>query len=387
MATTLNKISEQIWRQVKGGTPSDDTELLLPEVRALVTQVLNKRLKAEHLSVHQNFGEHFPPHHLIATYDDIDVSSVSTPSTSIECTAMPDLVVTSVQMSIEHVGENPDYFLITITGVDFSGVTADDIEALINDASDSCALTFGTEDLGPVSFLIAGIETFTVDGTTISFYYYPEAVPETSYWTTNDGLYFVTNDGLYWTMYPPSDGPSIPTIMADYVEDSHFYLYSVILGDTYTLSYDFTSMSICCIETDETGIDAVATLPTQPISLPRGMGVWRVYRESAPNDPFIPISSQVTAIANNVTHTNLSGILGALTAYEYINNTTIRFNQPASVIGATVSMQLLVVDYASTPDALLPIPADMEADIIAETIALLRQQPPLDNNNDENDRR
>ena len=387
MPTTLNKISEQVWRLAKGGTPSDDTELTLREVRELVTQIINRKLKAEHLSVHQAYGEHFPPHHLIATYDGIAVSSSTTPTTSIACTEVEDLVVTSVEMTIQHVGDDPDYFLITITGVDFSGLTADEITSLVNNAGDSCTLSFGTADTGPVNFLIVGIEDFTIDGTTITFFYYPDAVPETGYWTTGDGLYWVTDDGLYWTTPISGSGTTIPTILEEYVADSHFYLNSVLVGESFTISYNFTSLSICCIESDEADIDAVATLPAMPVSLPRGMGIWRVYRPNVPNDPFIPLSSQVMSIANNITHTNLSSVLGALTAYEYTNNTTIRFNQPASVVGTTVSMQLLVVDYTSVPDSLLPIPADMEDVVIREALEILRVQPPLDKNNDENDQR
>ena len=390
MPTTLNKLSEQVWRIVKGGTPSDDTELTLREVRELVTQVLNRKLKAEQLTVHQAYGEHFPPHHLLATYDGIAVGSVATPVQSIECTEMEDLVVTSVQMSIQHVGDDPDYFYIEITGVkfsDFSGVTGADIEALIADASDSCAVTFTTTDVGPVSFIIAGIEDFTVDGTTITFFYYPDAVPDTGYWTTGDGLYWVTDDGLYWTTPTDGSGTTLPTVLEEYVEYSHFYLDSVLLGTTETFNYNFTMISICCIATDEADIDAYADLPAMPITLPRGMGIWRVYRASNPNAPFIPLSSQVTSIAENVTHTNLSSILGAMTAYEWMSATRIRFNQPASVIGSTVSMQLLVTDYRSAPDDLLPIPADMEDVVIKETLDLLRIQPPLDKNNDENDQR
>lgn len=387
MPTTLNKLSEQIWRLAKGGTPSDDTELTLREVRELVIQAINRKLKAEHLTVHQAYGDHFPPHHLIATYEGVTVNSVSTPTTEIACTEMPNLVVTSVEMTITYVSADPDYFFIEITGVNFSGVTADDISSFVNSASDSCALTFGSTDTGPVSFLIAGIEDFLIDGSTISFYYYPDAVPETQYWTTGDGLYWVTADGLFWAVSSPTVNTTIPTILADYVENSHFYLYSVPVGEEYTLTFNFTSLSVCCIETDEPTIDAVVTLPAQPISLPRGMGVWRVYRPNAPNAPFIPVSSQVMSIAENVTHTNLSSVFGALTAYEYINNTTIRFNQPVSVVGSTVDMQLLVIDYASVPDSILPVPADMEDAIIRETLELLRIQPPLDKNNDENDQR
>lgn len=388
MATTLNKISEQVWRIIKGGTPSDDSELTLREVRELVTQIINKRLKAEHISVHGNFGEHFPPHHLIATYEGVSVVPSIFPTTTVECTELDGLTSVSANMNIEHIGDDPDYYLITITGFTFSGVTEEEILSFINEASDSCTLTFGTADTGPVNFLIAGIEDFTIDGSTITFFYYPDAVPETGYWTTGDGLYWATGDGLFWDTGLGSQSQTvIPVVLQEYVGDSHFYLESVIIGTNFTIPFNITSLLVCCLETNEGDINATATLPTQPISLPRGMGIWRVYRENFPNDQFIPLSSQVMGIAANVTHTNLSGVLGAIIAYEYFGSTTIRFNQPASVIGSTVGMQLLVVDYTANPDAILPVPADMEEEVIRAAIDVLRVQPPLDNNNDENDRR
>lgn len=387
MPTTLNKLSEQAWRIIKGGTPSDDTELTLREVREAITQAINRRLKTEHLSVHQQFGEHFPPHHLIATYDNVAVASVSTPTLTIECTEATDLVITSVEMTIDHLGDDPDYYQITVTGITYSGMTEAEVEALVTGASDSCALTFTTEDTGPVSFLIAGIEEFDLNGSTLTFFYYPDAVPETGYWTTADGLYWATADGTYWTTPTSGTGTAIPTVLSDYVEDSHFILSTVLVGTDFTFSFDITGVSICCLVSDEAEIDAYVTLPAQPISLPRGMGVWRVFRPTAPNAPFIPLSSQVMAIATNITHTNMSSILGALTAYEYMNNTTLRFNQPASTIGSTVTIQLLVNDYTASPDSILPIPADMEATVIEDTIKLFSVQQPLDKSNDENDQR
>ena len=88
-------------------------------------------------------------------------------------------------------------------------------------------------------------------------------------------------------------------------------------------------------------------------------------------------------------HTNLSGILGALMAYEYRDNRNLQFNQPASVIGATVTIQLLVEDYSQSHDSILPIPADMEAKVIEDTlkVLLVNRNVPVDKNNDDNDQR
>ena len=390
MPTTLNKIAEQIRRTFYAGNPSDDVELHITEVKHLVIQQLNSLLKTEQLKVNQDLGEYFPSHHLITTYGDVAVDSVTDPTITLECTDMEDIVVNSVSMLIEHISDDPDTYTITISGINLSGVTNQDVIDLVDNASDSCVLKFITEDFGPFTFLISGIEDFTFVDTTIVFTYYPDGAPQLGYWLTADGTGWVTGDDYYWLLPDGSiPGDTIPDAIADFVEVSHLILEGVTVGQSSTIDFDFTGLSICCMVTDELTIDGYALLPAMPITLPRGMGVWRVYRPAAPNDAFIPVSSQQMGMVGKVTHTNLSGVLGALTAYEYRDNRTLQFNQPASVIGSTVTVELLVEDYTQDHDGLLPIPADMERTVIDEVlrILLINRNVPVDKNNDDNDQR
>lgn len=392
MPTTLNKIAEQIRRAYYGGNPSDDAELHLVEVKHLVLQQLNSLLKVEQIRVNNELSEYFPSHHLISTYEGVEVDSVTTPTITLECTDMADLVVTSVEMLIEHISDDPDTYTITISGLVFEGdVTAEDLVALVEDAGESCVLKFITEDFGPFTFLIAGIEDFAITDDELTFTYYPDGIPEIGYWLTADGTGWVTGDDYYWQLPDGSVDPldDLPTAISDFVEVSHLILAGVSVGDDSTIDFNFTGAAICCMVTDELEIDGYSVLPAMPITLPRGMGVWRVYRPAAPNAPFIPLSSQQMAMASQISHTNLSGILGALMAYEYRDNRNLQFNQPASVIGATVTIQLLVEDYSQSHDSILPIPADMEAKVIEDTlkVLLVNRNVPVDKNNDDNDQR
>ena len=64
--TYLKKIAEQIKRRYEGGHPSGDSELDPRELYLLICQVLNRILKTEHLGTNIPYGEHIPPHALIA---------------------------------------------------------------------------------------------------------------------------------------------------------------------------------------------------------------------------------------------------------------------------------------------------------------------------------
>ena len=90
--------------------------------------------------------------------------------------------------------------------------------------------------------------------------------------------------------------------------------------------------------------------------------------------------SSLRSMENGVSHTNVSGILGGRVAYEWWSNKTIVFNRPIAEMPATIGVQLVVVD----PDTLgetdmLPIPPEMEIEIIAGVLELLgaRGKPDL----------
>ncbi len=74
MATTLNRISEQIVRIYKGSNITDKTELKKREVGHMVTQSIARRLKTSHLDTNMKLGFNIPNHTTVATYEDVAVS-------------------------------------------------------------------------------------------------------------------------------------------------------------------------------------------------------------------------------------------------------------------------------------------------------------------------
>lgn len=70
--TTIGKLVELIER-LKEGNPSISAELSSAEIKIYLGQALNKLLKVEQLNVNRPDSENFPPHCMIATYENIPV--------------------------------------------------------------------------------------------------------------------------------------------------------------------------------------------------------------------------------------------------------------------------------------------------------------------------
>ncbi len=121
-----------------------------------------------------------------------------------------------------------------------------------------------------------------------------------------------------------------------------------------------------------------AVLPATPITMPRQMGIWRVY--SCDCGDIIPLEPGMMNVALGVTHTALSASLKKLACYEPSGN-RVKFNKPKQEIGSTVDMQLLVMDILSLDDySELPIPQDMEAKVVEMVKADLQPRPHDDSN-------
>lgn len=110
-----------------------------------------------------------------------------------------------------------------------------------------------------------------------------------------------------------------------------------------------------------------ATLPIQPISLPKNMGIYQIYNQDYPDSPFIPIQAGQRALLK--TDALLSDFLGQV-SYE-VKGRTIFFNKdlPKYEIN-TVTMELVVLDlslYGETD--ILPIPADMTSAVVEHLLS------------------
>ena len=111
------------------------------------------------------------------------------------------------------------------------------------------------------------------------------------------------------------------------------------------------------------------TLPAIPIALSRGRGVWQISKTDSPSEPFIPIQpGQWALIKNQRILGELSGIIG----YE-VNGKEVIFTQNLPGQGIDeVMIKLLVVDFSQLSETdLLPIPADMELQVIKNVLELL----------------
>lgn len=110
-----------------------------------------------------------------------------------------------------------------------------------------------------------------------------------------------------------------------------------------------------------------ATLPVQPINLPKGAGICYVYNAATPDIFYIPLQrGQVALLKVDDLLNDLGGQIG----FEPKKNTIV-FTKDLTTYGVTsVTMELAVFDisqYTTTQD--LPIPADMVEEIQSALIA------------------
>jgi hypothetical protein len=131
---------------------------------------------------------------------------------------------------------------------------------------------------------------------------------------------------------------------------------------------------------------AKSVLPTTPISLPRNMGVWAISTTSDPDNMFIPIPSGTFGLLKKI---DVERDMFGQIAYEVegmnvVYSKDIR-NAPLSINAVTI--KLLVIDPSVMGDYdILPIPADMEPEVIAQTLQMLSAYQPKDNSVDGNNK-
>jgi len=116
-----------------------------------------------------------------------------------------------------------------------------------------------------------------------------------------------------------------------------------------------------------------ATLPSIPVSLPRNMGVLHVSKTNAIDEPFIPIPTSMYGI---VKPQDLLGDLSGLISYEVVGKDIIfNTNLPGQSVNA-VYIRLVGVDINTVTDyEILPLTADMEAQVITQVFNILVQTP------------
>jgi hypothetical protein len=125
------------------------------------------------------------------------------------------------------------------------------------------------------------------------------------------------------------------------------------------------------------------TLPSIPISLPRNMGVLHISKTDDIDEPFIPIPTSMYGI---IKPQDLLGDLSGLIGYEVVGKDVIfTKNLPGMGVNA-VYMRLVGSDISQFGDYdILPLSADMEAQVIQTVYNILVQTPPADKAQNKND--
>jgi len=129
-----------------------------------------------------------------------------------------------------------------------------------------------------------------------------------------------------------------------------------------------------------------ATLPAQPIAMPRGLGVWNITRRESYDsltlddfeNPFVPIQSGQMGLLSGIGHTSVKDVLlSNVIPYELRTNNEVVFYASQTDVGSSINMQLLVADPAkvSSTDT-LPLGGDQEMQIIQEVLTILGVATP-----------
>lgn len=188
---------------------------------------------------------------------------------------------------------------------------------------------------------------------------------------------------LAYNQYVDKDGfdDEIDVRVIDlYVEQSiNKFLKVQVLQGTKFGAIDVPTCNI--IEYTLTPASNSVTLPVIPISLPLDMGVWKVCLSSAPGTSFIPINSTMSNVYGGTDSSYLEGQTGYTVKGSKITCTT---NVTTPVI-----VELLVSDFSTTGETdLLPVSADVEADVITDVLDRISQgrisQPELNVKQDAN---
>lgn len=159
------------------------------------------------------------------------------------------------------------------------------------------------------------------------------------------------------------------------------------LGDSFpphTAIASYDNISVTSLNDDF----CKATLPAQPLSLPRGMGVWSITKRVETSSgsgvyiddyeqPFVPMVSGQIGILANIGHTGIKDVLlSNVIAYELRSSNEILFYNSSSEVGSSVNIKLLVADPAKISSTdMLPVGSDQEMQIIQEVMQLLGVVP------------
>lgn len=119
-----------------------------------------------------------------------------------------------------------------------------------------------------------------------------------------------------------------------------------------------------------------AQLPVKPMMLPRNMGVWSVYLSEDINNEFIPLQmGQSNLLRSQLLVNDLLGQIG----YE-VRGLDIYFTKDITKpTGTTIDVEMAIMDISNYGDYdILPVPPEMEWQIVQEVFKLYMQEPIAD---------
>jgi hypothetical protein len=379
--TTLGKIGEEIIRRYNNGDPSYDSSLEPREVYQLVIQAINRRIKIEHLSVNNAIGEMVPPNSSLWRYK-LDVNDLSAPQTRFERknigAPMTDNYYTTPE-GLYWVDGNGDYIVgepaklnvaieqleisseFRLTLYPFNGINGITSEVVANFLIDNSK---GVDyDLNSGYIELQGADAN-------GLYRIPTiCISNVTFTATEVSFIFDLNDNRF-------DNEAVKQAVSSSIGD-------IIYNDGQVLEIDYVSIDFYeAIEEVRGRLKSFASLNAYPIALPRGLGIWRVYPVNKPTAGFIPIQSGENGILDGM----MSSSLDELFTYEYQGGNNIYFNKERSDVGSEVYVELVGVNanVHTDPYTPLPIPADMEYDVIVDVLKVLGVKEKEDNINDGN---
>lgn len=124
------------------------------------------------------------------------------------------------------------------------------------------------------------------------------------------------------------------------------------------------------------GTRSKSTLPAMPLKLLRGIGVYQIFDPANADCPFIPLEmGQFSLLKSQPLINNLLGQIG----YEWYGMDIIYTTDLTQPTPIEVTMRLVVMDISQYSDYdIIPIPADMEFDVIQEAYKLFATEPVAD---------
>jgi hypothetical protein len=127
-----------------------------------------------------------------------------------------------------------------------------------------------------------------------------------------------------------------------------------------------------------------ATLPVKPLGLPRNMGVWSIYIPDEPEKEFIPLQmGQSNLLRSQLMINDLLGQVGyetrGLNIYFTKDLTQTNRVMISGVAFSYINVELAILDISNYGDYdILPVPPEMEWEIIQEVYRLYITQPTAD---------